>query len=176
KVDSRRYETKCEMKRVVEMTTKEVSLQITDMTCAACSSRVEKVLNKNESIKAEVNLATEKAIINYDTEKLSEKDLIEKIEKIGYGVKEERIEFKLTGMTCAACSSQIDKVLNKTEGISSATVNLATEIASIDYHPDLITPDEMIKKIDKLGYGATKRDNENNESAEERATKKMQIK
>src|SRR5699024_6208287 len=102
--------------------------------------------------------------------------LIEKIEKIGYGVKEERIEFKLTGMTCAACSSRIDKVLNKTEGISSATVNLATEIASIDYHPDLITPDEMIKKIDKLGYGATKRDNENNESAEERATKKMQIK
>src|SRR5690625_1310252 len=158
------------------MTTKEVSLQITDMTCAASSSSDEKVLNKNESIKAEVNLATEKAIINYDTEKLSEKDLIEKIEKIGYGVKEERIEFKLTGMTCAACSSRIDKVLNKTEGISSATVNLATEIASIDYHPDLITPDEMIKKIDKLGYGATKRDNENNESAEERATKKMQIK
>src|SRR5699024_3990111 len=35
---------------------------------------------------------------------------------------------------------------------------------------------EVIKKIDKLGYGATKRDNENNESAEERATKKMKIK
>src|SRR5699024_12456132 len=106
------------------MTTKEVSLQITDMTCAACLSRVEKVLNKNESIKAEVNLVTEKAIINYDTEKLSEKDLIEKIEIIGYGVREERIEYKLTDMTCDACSSLLDKVLDKTEGISSATVNL----------------------------------------------------
>src|SRR5690625_3986806 len=114
------------------MTTKEVSLQITDMTCAACSSRVEKVLNKNESIKAEVNLATEKAIINYDTEMLSEKDLIEKIEKIGYGVKEERIEFKLTGMKCSGCSSRIDKGLNKRKGISSATVKLSTQIETTE--------------------------------------------
>ncbi len=158
------------------MINKEVSLHITEMTCAACSSRIERVLNKNEYIEAEVNLATEKAVINYDNDQLNNSDIIKQIEKLGYGVKEERIEFKITGMTCAACSSRIDKILNKTDGISSATVNLATEIATINYYPDLITPNQMIKRIDKLGYGATERENAENDSSEERATKKMQIK
>lgn len=155
---------------------KEISLHVTEMTCAACSSRIEKVLNKNEHIQAEVNLATEKAVINYDDAEISTSDLVEKIQKLGYGVQEERVEFKVTGMTCAACSSRIDKVLNKTEGITSASVNLTTEIATVNYYPDLITSDQMIEKIKKLGYEAIKREDEQAESSEARATKKMQTK
>lgn len=155
---------------------KEISLHVTEMTCAACSSRIEKVLNKNEHIQAEVNLATEKAVINYDDAEISTSDLVEKIQNLGYGVQEERVEFKVTGMTCAACSSRIDKVLNKTEGITSASVNLTTEIATVNYYPDLITSDQMIEKIKKLGYEAIKREDEQAESSEARATKKMQTK
>ncbi|HLQ82623.1 MAG TPA: heavy metal translocating P-type ATPase [Pseudogracilibacillus sp.] len=155
---------------------KEVSLHVTEMTCAACSSRIEKVLNKNEHIQAEVNLATEKAVINYDDTEITPSDLVEKIKKLGYGVQEERVEFKVTGMTCAACSSRIDKVLNKTKGITSASVNLTTEIATVNYYPDLISTEEIIERIKKLGYEAIKREDEQAQSSEERATKKMQTK
>ncbi len=158
------------------MMNKEVSLHVTEMTCAACSSRIEKVLNKNEHIQAEVNLATEKAVINYDDTEITTSDLVEKIKKLGYGVQEERVEFKVTGMTCAACSSRIDKVLNKTEGITSASVNLTTEIATVNYYPDLISTEEIIERIKKLGYEAIKREDEQAQSSEARATKKMQTK
>ena len=158
------------------MMNKEVSLHVTEMTCAACSSRIEKVLNKNEHIQAEVNLATEKAVINYDDTEITTSDIVEKIKKLGYGVQEERVEFKVTGMTCAACSSRIDKVLNKTEGITSASVNLTTEIATVNYYPDLISTEEIIERIKKLGYEAIKREDEQAQSSEARATKKMQTK
>ncbi len=158
------------------MTNKEISLQITEMTCAACSSRIERVLNRNEFINAEVNLATEKAVIKYDDTQVNKSEMIEKIEKLGFGVREERIEFKVSGMTCAACSSRIDKILNKAEGVVSASVNLTTEIATVNYHPDLITPDKLIKEIEKLGYEAVRRESAENESSEARATKKMQNK
>lgn len=158
------------------MMNKEVSLHVTEMTCAACSSRIEKVLNKNEHIQAEVNLATEKAVINYDDTEITPSDLVEKIKKLGYGVQEERVEFKVTGMTCAACSSRIDKVLNKTKGITSASVNLTTEIATVNYYPDLISTEEIIERIKKLGYEAIKREDEQAQSSEARATKKMQTK
>ena len=158
------------------MMNKEVSLHVTEMTCAACSSRIEKVLNKNEHIQAEVNLATEKAVINYDDTEITTSDIVEKIKKLGYGVQEERVEFRVTGMTCAACSSRIDKVLNKTKGITSASVNLTTEIATVNYYPDLISTEEIIERIKKLGYEAIKREDEQAQSSEERATKKMQTK
>ena len=46
---------------------------------------------------------------------------------------EQKIELKVSGMSCAACSTRIDKKLNKTDGVLSANVNLATERASVDY-------------------------------------------
>ena len=42
-------------------------------------------------------------------------------------------DFKVTGMTCAACSSRVERVLNKMEGVTKAEVNLATEDLHIDY-------------------------------------------
>ncbi len=65
-----------------------------------------------------------------------------------------RIEFKITGMTCAACSGRIERVLSKTEGISSANVNITTEIATVTFDERLISSDGIINKIQKLGFGA----------------------
>src|SRR5699024_8691644 len=109
------------------MAQKELSLHITGMTCAACSSRVEKVLNKMDAVEAQVNLATESAKVQYDQGTVTPEDIIGKIEKIGYGVEVEKEEFDITGMTCAACSSRIEKELNKMTGVEQATVNLEPE-------------------------------------------------
>src|SRR5699024_8443595 len=114
------------------------TLGVTGMTCAACSTRVEKVLNKMDGVEAQVNLTTEKATVDYDTDKTTLDDITKRIEKVGYGVLMEHTELDVVGMTCAACSTRIEKVLNKQEGVQTATVNLTTETASIEYNPGLV--------------------------------------
>src|SRR5699024_1585562 len=130
------------------------TLGITGMTCAACSSRVEKVLNKMDGVEAQVNLTTEKATVDYDSEKASIEDITEKIENVGYGVLTEKAEFDVFGMTCAACSTRIEKVLNKQERVRQAAVNLTTETASIEYNPGLTDIKAIIEKIKNVGYDA----------------------
>lgn len=134
---------------------KEVTLQVTGMTCAACSARIEKVLNKMDGVEeANVNLATEKATVHFDSSQTSEKDIVEKIERVGYGVIKEKQQFSVTGMTCAACSARIEKVLNKMDGIDEATVNLATERASVSFNPTEVSVQQIVQRIEKIGYGA----------------------
>ncbi|WP_053217344.1 heavy metal translocating P-type ATPase [Virgibacillus senegalensis] len=133
---------------------KHVTLGVTGMTCAACSSRIEKVLNKMDGVEAQVNLTTEKATVDYDPEKTTMEDITKKIENIGYGVRTEKADLDVFGMTCAACSNRIEKVLNKQEGVSQAAVNLTTESATIEYNPVLVNPNTLIEKIRKLGYDA----------------------
>ncbi|WP_269410983.1 heavy metal translocating P-type ATPase [Lentibacillus daqui] len=130
------------------------TLGITGMTCAACSSRIEKVLNKMDGVEAQVNLTTEKATVDYDSEKTSIEDITKKIENVGYGVLMEKAELDVFGMTCAACSSRIEKVLNKQEGVQFAAVNLTTETASIEYNPGLVDLKALIGKIKNIGYDA----------------------
>src|SRR5690625_3879841 len=155
---------------------KHITVGITGMTCAACSSRVEKVLNKIDGVEAQVNLTTEKASIHFDPEATTVNDITSKIEKIGYGVQTEKAEFDVLGMTCAACSSRIDKVLNKQEGIKRAAVNLTNETAVIEYNPGLIGEAQIVEVIQKLGYDAKEKANkEEKQSRKEKQIKQMQI-
>ena len=131
-----------------------VTLGVTGMTCAACSNRVEKVLNKMDGVEAQVNLTTEKATIDYDPKRTSLDDITKKIENVGYGVLTEKADLDVFGMTCAACSNRVEKVLNKQEGVQSATVNLTTETASVEYNPGLVDIEALIDKIKNIGYDA----------------------
>lgn len=134
---------------------KEANLQITGMTCAACEVRIEKGLNKMDGVEqASVNLALEKSSIKYDPSKLSAVDFEKKIEALGYGIVKQKVEFDITGMTCAACSTRIEKGLNKIDGVAIANVNLALEKATIEFNPSEVTVGDIIAKVEKLGYGA----------------------
>ena len=53
--------------------------------------------------------------------------------------KQKHVTLGVTGMTCAACATRIEKVLNKMEGVSNATVNLATNSAVVEYNEGLIS-------------------------------------
>ena len=134
---------------------KETTFKVTGMNCAACSARIEKVLNKTEGVqKATVNLATEKAVITYVPELTDSSVFREKIERIGFGTESEQIDLNITGMTCAACSARIEKGIRKMDGVEDATVNLALETATVSYNPEATSPKEITAKIEKLGYGA----------------------
>ncbi|WP_068672925.1 heavy metal translocating P-type ATPase [Oceanobacillus sp. Castelsardo] len=157
--------------------TNHTTLGVTGMTCAACSNRVEKVLNKMDGVKAQVNLTTEKATIDYDPEKTSVDDITKKIENVGYGVLTEKTDLDVFGMTCAACSTRIEKVLNKQDGVKLATVNLTTESASIEYNPGLIDVKSLIDKIKNTGYDAKpKAEAKEKQSYKEKQLKDMKTK
>ncbi len=61
---------------------------------------------------------------------------------------------KITGMTCAACSARIEKVVGKLDGVDGVSVNLATEKAQVTYDPDKTALTEIKERIEKAGYGA----------------------
>ena len=125
------------------------------MTCAACSARVEKALSKKEGVtNAVVNLLGQKATIEFNAEEVKPIDLIKTIEKAGYEVPTVSKTLLIEGMTCAACSTRVDKVLNKIDGIIKANVNLSTNKAIVEFPSGLITDEELVKIIDKAGYKA----------------------
>ncbi len=154
------------------MAKQEVTLPIEGMTCAACSNRIEKVLNKMDGVEAQVNLTTERATVHYDEDKLSLSDISERIDKLGYQVRPAHAEFDITGMTCAACSNRIEKVLNKQPAIQNATVNLSTEVATVDYYPGNIDESDIIERIKKLGYDATLKSEEQSSRKENELRRK----
>src|SRR5690625_4931892 len=140
---------------------KEANIQISGMTCAACAAGIEKGLNKMEGVEqANVNLALEKSSGKYDPSKLSEADLEKKIEALGYGVVKDKAEFDITGMTCANCSLGIEKGLNKMEGISAATDNVALEKATNELNPAEVAIADNMAKAGNPCYGAHQKQEE----------------
>jgi P-type Cu+ transporter len=132
---------------------KHAELPISGMTCAACSARVEKVLNRLPGVKAQVSLAAEKAGVEYDPAQTAPQTLVETIRNAGYDVPAQRTEMQLMGMTCAACSARVEKVLNQLPGVK-AQVNLAAEKARVEYMPGLVGTDDLIAAVRKAGYDA----------------------
>ncbi|MDD4775392.1 MAG: heavy metal translocating P-type ATPase [Syntrophomonas sp.] len=137
------------------------TIQIAGMSCAACAARIEKKLGKMEGVEsANVNLALERATVAYDDSKVQPEKLEEAIAGLGYAVVHEhpqslrQAELQIEGMTCAACSARIEKKLNSLPGITTASVNLATEKATVSFQPEQIQVGAMISAIRELGYEA----------------------
>lgn len=127
------------------------------MTCASCSSAVERVTGKLKGVDtSNVNLSTEKLTITYDENLVSQDNIIESIKKAGYEATpksmDKAIIIPIEGMTCASCSAAIERKLSKQLGVKSISVNLATEVALINYNPDEIRLSEIKSHISKLGY------------------------
>ena len=66
----------------------------------------------------------------------------------------EQVQLPITGMTCASCAARVEKKLNGIEGVS-ATVNLATETAAVDFDPDEVAPADLVAAVESIGYGAS---------------------
>ncbi len=137
---------------------KKTILAVQGMTCAACANRVEKALSKLEGVQsASVNLATEKAVVEHE-KPVPVSRLIEVIEAAGYQVASDsqKAKLKIDGMTCAACSNRVEKALAQAPGVSRAAVNLAAELASLEYDANEVSLEELIEVVEKSGYSASK--------------------
>lgn len=132
------------------------TINITGMTCAACATRLEKVVGKVEGVtSASVNFATEKMTLE-GSDDVKMEEVLQKIEKAGYkgqvaeAPKGETL--KLIGMTCAACANRIEKVVGKIDGVNSASVNFATERMTVDYDRSKTNIAAIGAAIKKAGY------------------------
>ncbi len=133
---------------------------VSGMHCAACSSRIEKVVSQLDGVaEARVNLATEQMVLRYDPAVVDTAAVVERVGELGFGLVEERagqqsVRFAITGMHCASCSARIEKVLRGLDGVSSAEVNLATERAEVSYDGRLVSVRALREAIEGLGFGA----------------------
>ncbi|MDO9468464.1 MAG: heavy metal translocating P-type ATPase, partial [Thiobacillus sp.] len=128
-----------------------LTVGIQGMTCASCSTRVEKVLKQLPGVTdATVNLATETAMVSGDTDLES---VQRAIEKAGFSVPTESVKLDITGMTCATCSARVEKALAKLPDVFEASVNLATEQATVKLAQGTSAA-ALIAAVERAGYGA----------------------
>jgi Cu+-exporting ATPase len=130
-----------------------IKLQVTGMTCASCVMRVERTLKAVPGVKdATVNLATEEASVTAEPS-VDPQVLATAIRKAGYDVATREIALQVEGMTCASCVARVEKALLKVPGVSSASVNLATERATIQAMPS-VSLAALQAAVERAGYAA----------------------
>ncbi|GGH62686.1 copper-translocating P-type ATPase [Comamonas phosphati] len=134
-----------------------LELPVEGMTCASCVGRVERALKKVPGVQnAVVNLATEKASLSLDDASQAQAVVpaaIAAVEKAGYAVPQRQFDLQVDGMTCASCVGRVERALRKVPGVQSASVNLATERASVQVS-DGTDVQALIAAIAKAGYEA----------------------
>jgi len=132
-----------------------VDLTIEGMTCASCVGRVERALKAVPGVtQASVNLATERASVHTDGN-VPREALVQAIHKAGYEVSApatQALELLIEGMTCASCVGRVERALKAVPGVQSASVNLATERASVQGSAE---PEALLAAISKAGYTAS---------------------
>ena len=129
-----------------------ITLAVEGMTCASCVSHVEKAVAKVPGVASvSVNLATERAQVTFSGPP-DPAAVMRAIEEEGYAVPEETQEIGVHGMTCASCVGHVEKALAALPGVSSVSVNLATERARIQAPRGAVTLDQIEAAIREEGY------------------------
>ena len=132
-----------------------VNVKISGMSCAACASRIEKGLLRLPGVaSASVNFAAEKALVNFDPKQASLNDILKKVEDLGFEIVSDKVEFKLSGMSCSACAARIEKGLLGLPGVYRVNVNFAAETAVVDFNANVLSIGQMQDKVKKLGFEA----------------------
>ncbi len=138
----------------VPVSAPKLQIGIEGMTCASCVRRVEKAIAAAPGVaNASVNLATERAEVTF----VGKPDLVPVLGAIadaGYAAREETTEFALEGMTCASCVARIEKALKAVPGVIQASVNLATERATVRAVTGAVDISVLAKAVAEAGYEA----------------------
>ncbi|MFO1173885.1 MAG: heavy metal translocating P-type ATPase [Paracoccaceae bacterium] len=128
-----------------------LSLPVEGMSCASCVGRVERALKAVPGVAgAEVNLLSGRAAVTLDAP-VSRADLAAAVGKAGYAVPDVATDLAIAGMTCASCVGRVERALAAVPGVTSATVNLATERASVTGSAGV---EDLVAAVARAGYEA----------------------
>jgi len=129
-----------------------LDLPVIGMTCASCVGRVEKALRAVPRVnEAHVNLATERARVVMDAEG-SPAAVAAAIRTAGYEPLEEEVAYPVRDMTCASCVGRVEKALAAVPGVLTASVNLATERATVRFLSGAVAFPDLAAAVQQAGY------------------------
>jgi len=128
------------------------SIHITGMTCTTCAGTIEKGLAETPGVEqVEVNFASEKAAVEYDPSRVDLAKIKSTISQLGYGTATKKSVFPVSGMTCASCVARVEQALLSLPGVISASVNLASEKATVEYIEGTAIAD-LRRAVQEAGY------------------------
>jgi P-type Cu+ transporter len=153
------------------MPTKQITLPLTGMTCANCAATIERNLKKlPTAANVNVNLASERATLEFDPAQLNRDQIIARIEKAGYGVAVGEAVLPIKRLSDDNDARRLEKVLSRMEGVLSASVAYATEKATVRYIPTLVSQGDLRAAVTNAGFEAvTTGDNADDAEATARA-------
>ncbi|KAL5747459.1 hypothetical protein ACOSP7_024461 [Xanthoceras sorbifolium] len=135
---------------------------VVGMTCSACAASVEKAIKRLPGIHdAVVDVLNNKAQVLFYPSFVNEERIRETIEDVGFEatlIQDENstqvCRVRINGMTCTSCSSTVEKALQAIHGVQRAQVALATEEAQVQYDPNIVTYNQLLKVIEDTGFEA----------------------
>ncbi|TBR08532.1 MAG: copper-translocating P-type ATPase [Candidatus Nitrosotenuis sp.] len=155
-----------------QVQTKRTAIKIGGMHCAGCVNSIQNYIMDLPGVKkCEVNLAAEKAVLEFDPSSIDLSKIEDAIQDVGYKVIYEKLTLKLSGITDSSDAGNLEKRLSELEGIRFASVNYGNSQAIIEYNQALFSLSDIRQLIHKRGYQILSEDL--SASAEEIEAKKL---
>jgi Cu+-exporting ATPase len=137
----------------------QATFSVGGMTCASCARHIEKAVGRLDGVTSvNVNLASERATVAFDTTRVGLAEIKGAVVKAGYQVIDQdpcqQTIIPIGGMTCAACAQRVEKAIRKLDGVESVSVNFATEKATVTYRPQDLRLSDIRAAIQRAGYQA----------------------
>lgn len=128
------------------------TLRVDGMTCASCTSRVERMLAREPGVTGvRANLMTNSVTVDGDADP---NILAQRLTAAGFTAAIETTQLAISGMTCASCVGRVERALAKLPGVDEASVNLAAESATIRHYAVAGLPARMVAAVKAVGYEA----------------------
>lgn len=133
----------------------QVTLPITGMTCANCVATVERNIKKVDGVnQAAVNLSSERATVEYNPEKATLEDVINRVNRAGYGIATGHADLLVQRMSDDNDARRLEKALNQLNGVLSAQVIYGNEKAQVEYIPTMISQADLRRAVKEAGFEA----------------------
>ena len=129
-----------------------IILPIEGMTCASCAATVQEALAGATGVSsAGVNFATNKAAIEYDAAQTNVGQLIKTVREAGYNAGKASVTFGITDLHYAPSVAPLEKSLAGVNGVIRAVANQATETATVDYVPGVVSAEDLEQAVANAG-------------------------
>ncbi|PPQ98941.1 hypothetical protein CVT24_003568 [Panaeolus cyanescens] len=136
-------------------------LRVEGMTCGACVEAIEGMLREQKGIHSiKVALLAERAVVEYDPQHWTVEKIVEEISDIGFDAtfippqREDVVQLRIYGMTCSSCTNTVEAGLSQVPGIKTVAVSLATETCTVHFDRSMVSPREMVERIEEMGFDA----------------------
>jgi Cu+-exporting ATPase len=132
---------------------KRTVVKIGGMHCASCVNAIQGYVKDIPGVKkVEVNLANEKAVLEYDQTKVKISTIEKAIEEIGYKVVYEKLTLTVQGISDSSDAERLEQRLKQIEGVRSVSVNYGSSQVNVEYNSALLSLADIRKKIGDFGY------------------------